>query len=217
MRVFVRSLLVLVALGLLTTHAAQAQNPTIGFKLGPSFSKLATDEPDADLKWMTKFMGGGFMRWALAAFGVQPELMYNTKGAKMSGEGVDVELRFDYIEVPLLFVLPLSRGPGVQPHLYAGPAFAFEVGCTIAASGQGVGMSFDCDEAGDEVGAEVDRKKFDVGAMVGAGIGIPMGPGSVLLEGRYNHGLINIAAEGTARHRNFAALIGYSIPIGARY
>jgi hypothetical protein len=213
MRVFVRSLLVLVALGLFTTHAAQAQNPTIGFKLGPSFSKMDFNEDDEGQKWLTKFAGGGFMRFDMAAFALQPELLYNTKGGRWSEDGGTAELRFDFIEVPVLFVLPLMRGAGIQPQLYAGPAFAFEVGCQFALSGSGMNVTLDCDEDG-----EMERRKFDIGAVVGGGLSFPMGPGALLLEGRYNHGLMNLAeGEGTLRHRNFAALVGYSIAIGARY
>jgi hypothetical protein len=214
MRLMVRVLAVLAVLGLFTTVQAHAQNPTIGFKLGPSFSKFALDEPDDELKWLTKFTGGGFIRYDMAAFALQPELMYNTKGARGTEEGVTVEFRLDYIEVPVLFVLPLGRGAGVRPQLYAGPAFAIEVGCSIGLSGGGFDASVDCD-AGDE---DLSRKKFDIGAMVGGGLAIPMGPGALLIEGRYNHGLMNLAddSDGTLRHRNIVALVGYSIPIGAR-
>jgi hypothetical protein len=219
MRLF-RPLIVAAACAALVTPSLQAQSPSIGFKLGPSFSTLSTDE-DEGQKTLTKFTGGGFIRFDMGRFGVQPELMYVTKGTKFSeseqGTTFEAELRLDYIEIPVLFVLPFGTGTGVAPHVYAGPAFAFEAGCSVGFSGGGIDASVDCDEGDEEFIGE--RNKFDVGAMVGGGISVPMGPGAVLLEGRYNFGLMNLIKDSdeTARNRSGAVLVGYSIPIGRTY
>jgi hypothetical protein len=55
--------------------------------------------------------------------------------------------------------------------------------------------------------------------MVGGGISVPMGPGALLLEGRYNFGLLNLIKDSdeTIRNRSGAVLVGYSIPIGRSY
>jgi hypothetical protein len=219
MRLF-RPLIVAAACAALVTPSLQAQSPSIGFKLGPSFSTLSTDE-DEGQKTLTKFTGGGFIRFDMGRFGVQPELMYVTKGTKFSeseqGTTFEAELRLDYIEIPVLFVLPFGTGTGMAPHVYAGPAFAFEAGCSVGFSGGGIDASVDCDEGDDEFIGE--RNKLDVGAMVGGGISVPMGPGAVLLEGRYNFGLMNLIKDSdeTARNRSGAVLVGYSIPIGRTY
>jgi hypothetical protein len=212
MRVLVRSLVLAAAVGLLAGAQVHAQSPTIGFKLGPSFSKMSLDQDDDDQSWLTKFTGGGFVRFDMAAFALQPELMYVTKGGRWVEGNESAELRFDYIEVPVLFVLPLMAGPGVRPHLYAGPAFAFEVGCSVAVNAGGISGSVDCDA--DEEG--VDRKKLDIGAMFGGGLSLPMGPGALLLEARYTLGLMDLSESefGSLKHRSGAVLLGYSIPIG---
>ena len=178
---------------LLGTADAEAQGMTIGFKMGASFSNVSVDPDEGfDTKSLTAFTGGGFLRFPLGPVQLQPELMYITKGFKMeeSDGEVDVEGKFklSYIEVPVLIVLPLTQGASFSPYVFGGPAFAFEAGCKIGFEGGGVSGDVDCDEGG-----ELDRKKFDVGAMFGAGFGIPAGPGSVLVEGRYNFGLMNIA------------------------
>lgn len=222
MRSILRPLFAAAVLAAMITPALHAQNPIIGFKLGPSFSTMTSD-PDEGQKSITKFTGGGFVRFDMGGIALQPELMYVTKGARFEetegGQTAELELRLDYIEIPVLLVLPFAAGGSVSPHVYAGPAFAFEVGCTVALTAGSVNASVDCD--GDDEDWAGNRRKFDVGAMVGGGLSIPMGPGSLLLEGRYNFGLLNFNDDSnddtTVRHRSGAVLAGYSIPIGRRY
>jgi hypothetical protein len=197
MRTLARSLLLALALGVLGTVPAEAQERTIGFKLGPSFSKMSLDE-DEGQKWLTKFTGGGFLSLDMGAFRLQPELTYVTKGGKWEIGGTSGDLSFDYVEVPILFVLPMGHGGGVQPNVYAGPALAYQAGCKVSAGG----ISIDCDDA--------DQKKLDLGLMFGGGLAFPMGPGSLLVEGRFTFGLRNLADDGTLRHRTGALLLGYS-------
>jgi len=183
------------ALGVLGTVPAEAQERTIGFKLGPSFSKMSLDQ-DEGQKWLTKFTGGGFLSFDMGAFRLQPELTYVTKGGKREVAGASGDVSFDYVEVPVLFVLPMGQGAGIRPSLYAGPAIAFEAGCTGSLGG------FDCEDG--------DRTKLDIGAMLGGGLAFPAGPGSLLVEGRFTFGLRNLVEVGTLKHRTGALLVGYS-------
>jgi hypothetical protein len=198
MRILARTLLMALALGVLGTVPAEAQERTIGFKLGPSFSKMSFDEDDVGQKWLTKFTGGGFLSLDMGAFRLQPELTYVTKGGKWDGAGESGEWSFDYVEVPVLFVLPMGHGAGIRPSLYAGPAIAYQVGCSVSFGG----LSIDCDSD--------DQTKLDIGAMLGGGLAFPAGPGSLLVEGRFTFGLRNLADDGTLRHRTGALLVGYS-------
>jgi hypothetical protein len=217
MQIIRRALALAAVLGVFAATESQAQ--TIGFKLGPSFSTLSGDTEGFD-GTLTKFTGGGFIRFGMGGFAIQPELMYVTKGAKESfteeGFSGDVELRLDYIEVPVLFVLPFAAG-NISPFVYAGPAFSLEVGCKVAVSAGGFSGTEDCDDGEFEDG-EFDRRTFDVGAMIGGGVAIPMGPGAITLEGRYNFGLVNLIkdGDGTIRNRSGAVLVGYQVPIGPR-
>jgi hypothetical protein len=216
-----RFLPLIAAAAFLAVHAsaAQAQVTAAGFKVGPSFSTLAIDGEDTP-GTLSRVTGGPFVRFGFGRLGLQTELMYVTKGAKDSFVDddfdltVDGEVRFSYLEVPLLLVVPIAAGPRLEPYVYAGPALAFEVGCTVHVAAFGFSESADCDD--EMIGAE--RKKFDVGAMLGAGFAVPAGPGSILVEGRYNFGLVNISegADDKVRHRSGAVLFGYSFPIGTR-
>jgi hypothetical protein len=218
MQIIRRALALAAVLGVFAATESQAQ--TIGFKLGPSFSTLSGDTDGFLEGTLTKFTGGGFIRFGMGGFAIQPELMYVTKGGKESfseeGFSGDLELRLDYIEVPVLFVLPFAAG-NISPFVYAGPAFSLEVGCKVAVSAGGFSGSEDCDD-GDFDEGDFDRRKFDVGAMIGGGLAIPMGPGAVTLEGRYNFGLVNLnkGDDGTVRNRSAAVLVGYQVPIGPR-
>jgi hypothetical protein len=193
--------------------AADVQAQTIGFKMGASFSNVSIDPDDEDTSTLTAFTGGGFVRFPMGPIYLQPELMYITKGFKVEDPDSDAEGKFklSYIEIPVLLVLPLMQGGSFSPYILGGPAFAFEASCKVSFEGGGVSGEADCDEGGEDL----DRKKFDVGAMFGLGFGFPAGPGSILVEGRYNFGLMNLSEvdDTSFKHRSGAVLVGYSIPL----
>ncbi|HSJ09172.1 MAG TPA: porin family protein [Longimicrobiales bacterium] len=191
--------------------AAEAQ--TIGFKLGASISKVTTEQEDEGIDSRTAFSGGGFMRFGMGRIGIQPELMFMGKGYAIndvSGDD-DLELKLDYVEIPVLVHLPLSMGTTFSPYVFGGPAFAFEINCE-ATNGS---VSFDCDEDG----TGIDRKKTDIGLTAGGGLAFAMGPGALLVEGRYTFGMTNINQSGLGELKNRSAFIaaGYSIPLGRTY
>jgi len=203
-----------VALALATFFAnaapLAAQAPSIGFKLGSTWSKVDIDDPDADdgIDWMSSFGGGGFIRFGLGGLGLQVDVLAVTKGAEVvdAAEG-DVNFKIDYVDVPvqLAFSLGTSR---FSPYLLVGPSLGFEVGCELDDETTAGDTEIDCDDA-----EFFDRKSVDLGATGAVGLQIPMGPGSLLVEGRYTHGLSNIADEGNTevKNRSFGVFGGYSI------
>jgi hypothetical protein len=215
----VRAVVLAAALGA-TAAVGGAAQPVIGFRLGVSMSKGDIESPDfegVDRSWLTSFIGGGFIRFGAGTIALQPELMYVTKGVKFEDEatGEDASLQMDYLEVPVLLFLGLGTGV-LTPYLVAGPAFAFETKCRVELNFDTGSFEGDCDDA--EAGA-FERKKFDVGAMFGGGLAFPTGPGSVIIDGRYNLGLINIIDDETEdefKHRAFSFTAGYQIPLGIR-
>jgi hypothetical protein len=190
------------ALLLASAPALDAQ--TIGFKLGATMSKIVT-EPDSDLDGLTAFAGGGFIRFDFGRIGIQPEILTITKG-----QDEDLgKLELEYIEVPVLLHLPLSMGSTFAPYVIAGPAFGFEVGCQVETT-----TETDCDDAG--LGAPQDRKSTDIGITAGGGLAFGIGPGAVLLEGRYNWGLTNILdtdGDASMKNRYAAFFVGFAIPL----
>lgn len=187
--------------------AAPAAAQTIGFKVGPTFSKMDIEDAE-DLETLTNFGGGGFIRFGAGPIGFQAELLAMTKGFKQAVDtDVDMKLKATYVEIPVTAVFSLPAGP----YLFAGPAVGFEVSCDAELDGDEGEIPPDC-------GDGFERKKLDFSLHGGAGIQFPAGPGSILLEGRYIHGLANLndSAEddSSAKHRTFAVMAGYAIKLG---
>lgn len=185
--------------------ATGADAQTIGAKLGASFSTLTTDAEDENIGRLTGFVGGGFVRFDFGRIGLQAELLTVTKGASFEGAS-DTDLSLEYVEIPVLLHLPLSMGPTFAPYVVAGPAFAFEVGCETATS---IG-SYDCN----------GFKSNDIGLAAGGGLAFAMGPGAVLVEGRYTWGMTNLiddASGGSLKNRSAYLMAGYSIPLSRSY
>lgn len=194
--------------------AAPADAQTIGFKVGASMSKLSIDGTTEDSDWNTGFMGGGFVRFNLGRIGLQPELLAVTKGAKLDDGADEGSLEIEYVAVPVLLHLPLTYGTSFTPYIVAGPEFAFDIGCEATLND----VTVDCDssEFPDEAFA---RKTVDIGLTAGGGFGFAMGPGALLLEGRYTHGLSNIDDTPDPveiKNRSIYITAGYSIPLGGR-
>jgi hypothetical protein len=192
---------------------AAAQTPAFGFRIGPAFSTLASNRPDTDHGTLTTLAVSAFARLPAGAFAVQPELFFITKGARPAGDAAS-DIRIDYIEVPLLLLLPIPAAPPIGYHLYLGPAPAFEVGCSPAPDAATPG-SRSCWLADD---AE-HRRKFDVGAVIGAAVSLPAGPGAVQFDARFTHGLLNLYTgieDVTVRNRSTALLASYILPLRRR-
>jgi hypothetical protein len=201
--------------------ASDISAQTIGFKLGASFANWNIEDENVEISTdaITSFMGGGFVRFGLGRLGFQPELLVVTRGAEFAAGDGDIfdvgRFKVDYVEVPVLLVLPLTSGMGIAPYIMGGPSFAFEIGCKIEAETGGTDVSEDCDQQGTDV---FDRKSMDIGLTAGGGIEFPLGPGALLIEGRYNFGLSNIydGESVSIKSRTPAILAGYSIPLTVR-
>jgi hypothetical protein len=203
---FVKVLLLGGMLAAVGVVPADAQ--TIGFKIGPTFSKLDVEDADDDvLDNLTSFGGGGFIRFGMMGLALQAEVLAISKGYSVEDAigDEDAELELTYVEIPVTAMFSLGRGP----YLFAGPFVGIEVGC----KGSIGGLSGDCDENDGE------RKETDFGLVGGAGFQIPLGPGSLLIEGRYSQGLTNlndVETEGEIKSRYWGIFGGFSIPIGGR-
>jgi hypothetical protein len=200
----------------LAVSAAAADAQTIGFKLGGSFSNLSIDETTGPTDWASGFIGGGFVRFGFGRLGIQPEILSVTKGAEFDGGegGEDSSIDIEYIAVPILLHLPLTYGSSFAPYIIGGPEFAFDIGCEFSSDAG----DEDCD-TGDLGDGPLPRKSIDIGLSAGGGLAFAMGPGALLLEGRYTWGLTNISDSpdpSEMKNRSAYVLAGYSIPLGRR-
>jgi outer membrane protein with beta-barrel domain len=205
----------LVALGAAALLQTPAQGQSFGAKVGPTLSTIDLHDVNLDSNPMLAFGGGAFIRFALFGISFQPEVLLVGKGADLEDvAGVAVELKLNYLEVPLLarFGYPVNRR--LTGYVMTGPTFSFQYDCRFDI-GEGDFDNFDCDQ---EDSIFLERNSFDVGLTGVLGFEYRLGPGAVLLEGRYTHGLRDIADEHSVvnsfdgRNRSAAVFGGYSFP-----
>jgi hypothetical protein len=173
-------------LALLIAAPLQAQT-TIGVKGGINVANVDTNVSDiSDLaESKTGFVGGAFATFGLGSlFALQPELLYSQKGFKAEESGQSAELGLNYFEIPLLLKAQFKLAM-LRPAIYAGPVLSFETSCTFSFSG----ASEDCD-AGDDFS---NRKTTEWGAVFGANLDFFLGPVTLIVDGRYQLGLTNLA------------------------
>lgn len=166
-----------------------------------------TELDDSDMR--AGFVVGGQVVIPMGtAFAFQPEIYYAQKGAKGSmvdegsGEQVDITLKNDYIEIPLLARLSIvNQGGGVQPFLLVGPSIGINMSCEIEGESQGVEVSVDCDEL-------VEAESVDLGAMLGGGLDFPMGTRSFSVGARYTFGFNEVFQDSDSKNRVITLLAG---------
>jgi hypothetical protein len=179
----------------------------IGVKGGVSFADIPKyaeliedDEGSADMR--IGLAVGGHLTLTLGGIvGLQTEVLFTQKGLKAEApSGIDetFELRTDYIDVPVLLRLGATGGKGLQ--FLVGPSFNFNTSAKAVLEG-----AFD-----DETDIKDEIEDFEIGLVIGVGY-----YGSrVLVEGRFQEGLTDIAKfteffdDETYKNRTFLVLFG---------
>lgn len=200
----------LVALSAFTAGAAHAQGVEFGIKAGANLSKFGGSDSElggVKPSNLTGYSFGSFVNFGLGPMiSLQPELLYTQRGSKYNAGGADTSIKIGYVDVPVLVVV---RPPaaGLKPYALAGPVFSYRADCSVEAAAEGVSVSAGCDDD--------DFKKTDVGLALGAGVGFPLGMGTLLFDGRYGLGLTKLAeGDEDVKNRGFAFSIGYAMRFG---
>ena len=183
-----------------------AQTSYIIPKVGVAFSKAGGSDAknDNESKFNAGFLGGAaFEIGVTETFAIQPELLYIQKGGKSSK--YDVKSYLGYIEIPVLF--KFYAGP---VYFNAGPYVAFGLKEKDKGSGASVSQSF----------KDAGLNSTDAGLALGLGVAFEAGPGKIVLDARYDHGLLKLPKEsGTGDkifNRTIAISLGYAIPLGGK-
>lgn len=143
---------------------------TFGVKAGVNVSNISEAE---DTKAKVGFNAGVFMNAPIAAnFSIQPEVLYNSKGAKLDDSNFDIKVNLDYISVPVMFQYNATP----KFYLEAGPEFSFLISGKVKAEGE----SEDVKDT---------FKGFDLGIGLGAGFNITSNLG---VNARYVAGVTDI-------------------------
>jgi hypothetical protein len=211
-----RSTLALVAVVLAATpvHAQAARGGLpprrIGIVGGVNLASMTETE---DTRRLTgSYVGGQLVLPRKEYFAIQLEVAWSQKGVRAAGtdsetgEPLDITLRNDYVEVPILMRLdsPLAVGVhpvGAIPFVVFGPALGVSVRCTIAGESPSLSVAYDCD---DQFGV----KTFDFGAMLGVGLDALVGTRALSLGARYTLGLQDVFDGAAGRNRAIMVVAG---------
>lgn len=174
---------------------AQAQ-ANFGLKAGLNIASFTGDVEDVKSK--IGFNVGGFAELPLAsAFSLRPEVVFSSQGAKAEGEGEDVSLNLGYLNVPVLGKWTSESG-------------------FFAETGPQVGFLLNAKVKADNV--DVDMKDYykSIDFSWAFGIGYEFAP-NLGVNGRYNLGLSNIAAEseGEGSIKNSVIQVGLFYKFGS--
>lgn len=200
--------LILIAGLLASPLAAQKPAPRAGILGGVNIATLTGDDA-GDASNRTGFLAGVFGEFSLSQkLAIVPELLYSQKGATQSVESVDIDFKADYLEVPLLLKLRFgAEDATVRPHIYLGPAVAFNLSCKVGGEQSGLAVELDCDDEAFEGSAAI--KSTDFGGMIGVGLDLR----NFLVGARYTMGFTQIpdsSTESDVKNSVFAFYLGYA-------
>lgn len=201
-------------LGCILAGSASAES-SYGIKAGLSLSHVNADLFDTDNR--TGFVGGVYGAFDLSPMiGVQPELLFVRKGAKLFSTNVTIgsltfgsvgsTLDVDYVEIPVLLRLSLPTAGPVDVRLLAGPVASLKVAEKVSTTGL-IGVSLDSDQV----------KTSDLGLALGGAVALQSGSMKLVGEGRYTIGLANISDlpfGGDVKNGTFYATVGLEFPLG---
>jgi hypothetical protein len=201
-----------IAAAILVSATAPAAAQEAAIKGGIAVSRFASQ---GATPFSESFVGtslGGHVRFMFGAVGIQPEIQMVARGASADhSESVEERLRLEYIEIPVMLVVPFRAG-SFEPYAFGGPSVALESRCRSIVEEEGLKTNFGCDQPTENV---FDRKAFDWALSAGAGVARRLGAGRLLLEGRHTWGMRNIydgEVDGIEiRNRTFILSIGYTI------
>lgn len=167
-----------------------AQKFDMGLEAGANFSNFVGNGDLSQLgdpnNAKLGFVGGGFVSLNFGnSFAVRPEILYEQKGAAVSGTSTTTEL--DYVEVPILLKFMLGS-PSFNPAILIGPSFSLNTVKTVANNGP---ASVNQGDIGVVGGLEFDIDKF-------------------LISGRYELGLENVAQNVDVQNGTITLLVGYN-------
>ncbi len=98
-----KKLLFIAAISLGFVVSANAQETKFGVKAGVNLANVTGDDVDDDVNGTIGFRVGGYAHIGLSdAFAIQPELLFDTKGAE--------DLTLSYITVPILAKYMITEG-----------------------------------------------------------------------------------------------------------
>lgn len=182
---------------LLSSVATFAQHEvgsiTIQPKIGMNIADL-TKEDDSDVR-IGLAVGAEAEYQATDMFSVSAGLLYSMQGCKGSDSGVKATIKLDYINIPILANVYVTKGLAVKLGIQPG----FNINAKAKAEANGVSAEADID----------DVKTLDFSIPVGVSYEYQ----NFVLDARYNWGLTKVAKDIDDKNSVFQITLGYKFSL----
>jgi len=166
-----------------------AQKVNVGVKAGLNVYNVNNDN-GVEYDSKTGFHAGLIGHIHLGPqFGLQPEVVYSSQGAKFNFANTESKLKLGYINVPIMLQYMFDNGFRLQ----AGPQVGFLVNA-------------DTETNGNETDVKDNYNTVDFG--IGAGVGYIHPPSGFGVDARYNLGLSNINENDAIKSTNRGFQVG---------
>lgn len=210
---------------------------SVGLRGGVNFARATFDVETMDLENVNKeYLPGAYITVPVEVqlanfFALQAEPAYIQKGINLSQETevddesghiimyeADLSTRINYLTLPVLAKGFLGND-NLRFYAVAGP----EVGYALNGKHKMEMSLTNGDKINEEIEEDIDFdeeeiSRFDFGILFGAGVEVKAGPGSVILDGRYNLGLYDIDRDEEIKaemlNRGIAVSVGYMLRFG---
>ena len=192
-----------VALLVLTPIASwSAHDVMLGVKAGVNVANFTGDDVFHNSSH-TGAVAGVFARYGLSrSWSLQPEALFTMRGAEFAVDDIRTEQHINYFEVPVLARFGWGHGASFRPSLFAGPSVAFLLKNEIV------------DGAEINLKGQTGTRDVEAGAILGAGLEYALGAGDLMLDARYEMGLVSWSEDLDVRNSTLSFMLGYGIPLG---
>ena len=179
----------------LVISAAAFSQTSFGLKSGLSLANLTNSEGEA--KFKPSIYAGGFMEFSLNyIISVSPELYYSRQGFHAEEDDVKMNLRLNYMNLPVLVKLYVADNLSLD----LGPQVGFLLNSKVWVKSGGVSATMDVPNEY----MPVELNSVDVSFAMGLTYNL----GNFFLQGRYNLGLTDIAKDDPDHSKNSVIQFG---------
>lgn len=196
--------------------SASAQNIETGAKVGiavtgvPNAGQVVDQvvgKDSAETSSRVGLIAGGYVRFPINdRLSFQPEVLFTMKGVQLSekANGGTVNVRLNYLDVPLLIRYRIPINSDYTGFVVAGPSFGIKLSSSAKLDAPGGTVDEDIDPA---------LKSLDLGLAFGGGITFSR----YTVEARFTPGLTDIAStlkphDDSLRNRTFSVMVGMKLP-----
>jgi Outer membrane protein beta-barrel domain len=177
---------IIILITLLTIQSADAQWK-VGVIGGVNFADLKTD---AEVRSRTLSGFGGIIEYLIIdQFSLFAAPMYIQNGGikEQTEDQPELDVKGSYITLPVFLKYSFLFSEVIKPYLYAGPSVAYRINFKMEGEIAGLNLTADLKNVTED---------FDFGVGFGAGMEIPLQILSIIVEGKYYLGLIDLHKNG---------------------